>query len=365
MAINYLSLTGLVQYDSLIKAFIEEKVSDGVANSFKYVNLVGDELRFYTINPISEDTVADFVVKLPETDVSNLMQLVENAVNGNIAIFGDGGQVVDSGISAENIAMKSEVEAAKADVQASVDELADLVGELPEGTSATSVVDYVNIKTAGIATDTALEELNNQVSGLQTAVQAIQADYLVEEDKTELATSISNVDAKADENAEAIKAISDDYLKAADKTALQEQIDANESAIELLTNGVDSETIDGVNDLIAYVNEHGTEVTTMQGNIADNTAAIEEEKEARESADTTLSGRLDTLEAIDHEAYKAADAELEAAIELKADASVVTALDAAYKAADEAMAADIAELKAVEHQEISEEQINALFESAE
>lgn len=38
---------------------------------------------------------------------------------------------------------------------------------------------------------------------------------------------------------------------------------ANADAIALLTNGANPDTIDGVNDLIDYVNEHGTEVTSI------------------------------------------------------------------------------------------------------
>ena len=370
--INYLSLTGLQRYDLAIKEFIETKVNEGDAKSFKFVNLENGVLKFYTVNPIAEGAVADFEIELPEQDLSNLMQLVQNAVSGNIATFGENGQVVDSGVAVADLATKTEVEA----VDTKVDELAELVGDLPEGTTATTIREYVDVKTAGIATDVALTELSNQVSGLQTAVQDIQADYLVENDKTELLGHIATVDTKADKNIAAIEAIEADYLKAADKKELQDQIDANESAITLLTNGVDAETVDGVNDLIAYVNTHGAEVTKIQGDIADNAAAIAEEKSTRESADNTLSGRLDVLEAINHEAYKDADAtlksELQSEIAKKADASVVAALDEAYKAADEALDARVkgVEGKAHEHANkdvidgITAEKINAWDDAA-
>ena len=116
----------------------------------------------------------------------------------------------------------------------------------------------------------------------------------------------------------------------ADQTALQAEIDrakaaekVNADAIALLTNGVSAEEVDGVNDLIQYVKDHGTEVTGMKADIKANADAI------------------DALEAIDHEAYKTADAtlksDLEGQIALKADASDVTAMDAAYKAADTAL----------------------------
>lgn len=57
---------------------------------------------------------------------------------------------------------------------------------------------------------------------------------------------------------------------------LQDNIDALSSAVELLTNGVDAETVDGVNDLIVYVNEHGAEVTGMKADIKANADALAE-----------------------------------------------------------------------------------------
>lgn len=349
--------------------------------------------------------------------------------------------------------------AAAATAQSEVDALEILVGTLPEGSAATSVVDYVNLKTAGIATDAALGELNNQVSGLQTVVNGITADYLKAADKQELADAITaeetrakgiesglearlkaveddyltsadaddiqgNIDgvvervaaiegdylkaadktalegkigAKADQTAldaeieratgiegglrTDVDAIKEDYLTSADKTELQGNIDTLTGVVETLRDGVDAEKVDGVKDLIDYVEEHGSEVTGMKEDIAENAEAIaglEErivvlegemddvqgavatkvEQSAYDAkvaelagADSALSGRLDTLEAIDHDAYKAADTalknELNGEIAKKADASVVEAMDAAYKAAD----ADIIErVAAVEAQ---------------
>lgn len=413
--INYLSLTGLQRYDVAIKEFIANKVAEGDAKSFKFVNLEDGVLKFYTVNPITEDTVADFEIELPEQDLSHLMQLVDGAVNGNIATFGENGQVIDSGVALTDLATKEEVEG----VQANIDTLSAYVGTIPEDAESTNIVAYVNEK--------AREVLESATGGSSESAASV---------KLALDEYKASNDPKVQANTDAIAEIEKDYLTSVDKQELQNQIDANESAIELLTNGVDSETIDGVNDLIAYVNEHGTEVTTMQENIANNATAIANEKTAREEADATLVGRLDTLEAINHDAYIEADAtlktELEGKINVKADSSVVTALDervvavegkahehankevidgitaekvaawdaseanakayvdekidgvdlsgiatnaaaietlsqthtddkAELVAADEAMAADIAALKEVEHVAITDEQIDELF----
>lgn len=65
------------------------------------------------------------------------------------------------------------------------------------------VIKYIDSKTADIATDA-------EINAVSLRVGAIEEDYLVEEDKTELANSI--------------KSIADDYLKKADKDALGKRI---------------------------------------------------------------------------------------------------------------------------------------------
>lgn len=199
--------------------------------------------------------------------------------------------------------------------QADVDALEKLVGTLPDGTTAKDVVDYVNVKTAGIATDAALGELQGQVTAAQGAIDAIEADYLKAADKEALQGNIDaltgthNTDKAALEAS--IKGITDDYLKAADKTELQGNIDTVSGAVERLTNGVSAEEIDGVNDLIQYVKDHGTEVTGMQGDIAANAGAIE----GVDGRVTTLEGEMDAVEGavatkVEQSAYDTKVAEL-------------------------------------------------------
>ena len=207
----------------------------------------------------------------------------------NAKAYADGKDAViaeakKAGTDAQDTANQAVADAAAAQAaadaaQGDVDALAELVGTLPDGTTAKDVIDYVNVKTAGIATDAALGELQGQVTAAQGAIDAIEADYLKAADKTELEGKITAEKDRA-EGAEAelagrIKTIEDDYLKAADKTELQNNINTVSGAVERLTNGVSADEVDGVNDLIQYVKDHGTEVTGMQGDIADNASAIE------------------------------------------------------------------------------------------
>ena len=171
--------------------------------------------------------------------------------------------------------------------QGEVDALEALVGTLPEGATATTVVGYVDAKTANIASSATVSALSEKMTQAEADIDAIEADY----------------------------------LKGADKTELQENIDTVSGAVERLTNGVSAEEIDGVNDLIAYVNEHGTEVTGMKEDIAENATAIEGVAGRMATAEgkiTTLEGEMDTVQAdvakkVDQEAYNTKIAALESA----------------------------------------------------
>lgn len=280
---------------------------------------------------------------------------------------------------------KADAAQAAADAaQGEVDALELLVGTLPTGTSATTVIGYVDAKTAGIATDAALGELQGQVSGLQDAVKDIQDDYLTSEDKTELSDAISAEATRADTaekaNAAAIKAISDDYLKgsdkeelqgnidvekgriddivadylkAADKTELQGKIDEKaaqtaldaeieratqaeaglQTQINTIMNNPDTEgVINSINEFTQYIAEHGTVADGFSADINKNKDDIAAEVKRAGEAESALSGRLDTLEAIDHDAYIGADTalknELNGEIAKKAD---ITALNTAVE----------------------------------
>lgn len=179
--------------------------------------------------------------------------------------------------------------------QGEVDALEAYVGTFTHDTAKT-VVEYVNAKTDGIATSGNLEALAGRVTAVEGDVATIKGDYLKAADKTELEGEIDAVQTAVDtekSRAEGVEAglrtdvntIMGDYLKAADKTELQGNIDTVSAAVERLTNGVSADEVDGVNDLIQYVKDHGTEVTGMQEDISENATAI-----------AGVAGRMDTAE---------------------------------------------------------------------
>lgn len=226
-----------------------------------------------------------------------------------------------------------------------------------------TTVDGVNSQVTALA---------NRVTEAETDIAGIEKDYLKAADKQELADAIAaeaeRADAAEKANAAAIKAIADDYLKAEDKyddTALANRVatiegdylkaadianmatDAEVEAavkaeadrakeveeglqnqINLIMNNPDTENvIDSINEFTKYVEEHGEIAEGFRTDIGANSDAIAGEINRATEAESVLSGRLDTLEAIDHDAYIAADTalktELEAEIEKKADAETV------------------------------------------
>lgn len=150
-----------------------------------------------------------------------------------------------------------------------------------------------------------IDEINGTLSGHTTSIEEINGDIeVINTDVDTLKTNVSNLNTLVGETAvatqistaidglantyvtkeesqatetrlnEKISAIESDYLKAADKTELEGKIETNASAIARLTNGVSAEEVDGVNDLIQYVKDHGTEVTGMKADIQANADAI-------------------------------------------------------------------------------------------
>lgn len=178
--------------------------------------------------------------------------------------------------------------------QGEVDALELLVGTLPAGTSATSVVDYVNVKTAGIATDAALTELQGQLTATQGEVATIKGDYLKAADKTELEGKITAEETRA-KGVEGgletrLAAVEGDYLKAADKTELQGNIDAVDSVVDTLV-GTDTgksvrtianeelaaqliaenaaESLDTLQEIAAWIQAHPGDASAMNKAIED------------------------------------------------------------------------------------------------
>ena len=291
-------------------------------------------------------------------------------------------------------------------LQKEIDDLEVYVGTLPEGSTATSVVDYVNVKTAGIATDAALGELNSQVSGLQTAVQGIQADYLKGEDKTEL-NDLITAEANRAKGIEGgletrLAAVEADYLVGEDKTELQGAIDvvsgkvttlvgedanksvrtiANEElAKQLIAEGA-KESLDTLAEIAAWIQAHPDDASAMNKAIEDLEAlvgtlpegvtattivgyideAVAAEKSRAEGVEAGLAERIGKLETSVGEGGSVEE-KIEAAIAVETSAREA-AVAAVQEDADKGIADAAAALAAAQAASAHADELNAAMDT--
>ena len=162
------------------------------------------------------------------------------------------------------------VNASIATTQGEVDALETYVGTFTHAT-AKSVVEYVDAKTAGIATEGAMTALADRVTAAEGDIDAIEADYLKAADKTELSDAIAAEKTRA----EGIEA------------SLQTQINT------IMSNPDAEGAINSINEFTQYVADHGTIADGMRTDInknKDDIAALNTEvaKKAN-AADVTAS----------------------------------------------------------------------------
>lgn len=347
---KYLDYNALSYYDGKLKAWVTAADDAVLAAAKKYT----DEAPFDPAGTAQTkvDALANGQVKENTEAIAKLNggATEEGSVAKTVA---DAKAIIDGDIDA--VEEKADAAQAAADkAQEEVDALETYVGTFTHAT-AKSVVEYVDAKTAGIATDAALSELQGKVTAAEGEIAAIKGDYLKGEDKTALQDQITA-------NAGEISTIKGDYLKAADKTELQGKIDLKaaqtvldaeieratgveeglQNQINTIMNNPDAEgAINSINEFTQYVTDHGTIAEGFRADIDKNKEDIAAEVKRAGEAEGALEDRIEALEAIDNDAYIAADTalknELNGEIGKKADQTTVDALDEAYKAADTAL----------------------------
>ena len=168
--LQFLDLAGTIELKDKILAYVDTKDTAINAASIKGVGIDGNTLLFYKTLPI-EGATATYEIELPETDLSNVMNLVASAVENNIAIFNNAGQVKDSGKKLSDFYVKGDIDGL----------LSTLEGKVDKNTE--------DITKLGTAVDTkigvAKTELNDTIKGVRDALEE----------------SIGNVDGKANANA--------------------------------------------------------------------------------------------------------------------------------------------------------------------
>lgn len=218
-------------------------------------------------------------------------------------------------------------------------------GELKFGeTTYSSLKEYVDAKTSGIATDAALSDLQSKVGALESALTSYATTEYVNGKVSEINGTISTLTGR-------VAAIEADYLKAADKAELRAAIDAIEEYD-------DTE----VRNLIAaaYVKPEGgipenDLAESVKNSLALADTALQDHQDishlAKQSDVTSLTGRVDNLEAADltiNAAIEAIEADyLKAADKTALEDKITTAQNTA-NTAKEAIDAFLLEADATE-----------------
>lgn len=331
---KYLDFAGLGQYDAKIKALIDQKDAATLKGAKDYADgLAGNYDAAGSAASAQAAAVAE-AKGYTDTEVAKA-----NAA----AATADG-----KAVAAQGAAEAAQAAADKA--QGEVDALETLVGTLPEGSTVTNVVAYVDKKTEGIASEGAMTELAGRVGVVEGKVATIEGDYLVGADKTELQDNIDEVNALVDvligdDTEKSVRTIANEEL-AAKLIAedAQESLDTlEEIAAWIQEHPEDAAAMNkAIEDLTAYVGEiPGGKATTVTGMVSE---AVTAEHDRATGVEDELSGRIDALEeAVGTEGSVdkmiddavAAEAALRVAGDEAAEASAAAALKAAQDAQGE------------------------------
>lgn len=122
------------------------------------------------------------------------------------------------------------------DAAGAAQEVRTYVGDIPETATATNIVAYIQEKTAGIATDTALEELTGRVATAEGEIDALQADIVKKVGSVGAGDNSVTIGGTATNPTVAVK------LSAAEGNALELAADGLKVIIPESTKVEDSET---------------------------------------------------------------------------------------------------------------------------
>lgn len=266
---KYLDLVGLGQYDSKIKTLIDSKDAATLKSAKDYADGLASNYEAKGAAATAEANAKGYT----DGKVAELNQAISTA-NGKA-------------VAAQSAADKAQAAADKAQgaadkAQGEVDALETLVGTLPADVTATTIVGYVEEKTSGIASEGAMTALAGRV-------KAIEDDYLVGQDRTDL-----------------MAAIEDEAERAAEEEGkLSGRLEKVETFFKTTEGEKLDEALDTLVEIQTYLEGEGDKVEQLLSDVAGNKTAIEKEVADR---GTAISG-VET-------AYKAADEAIDARLKL-------------------------------------------------
>ena len=171
---KYLDIAGLQIYDTLIK----KSITDGDAKALKSFKFDKDTrtLNFYKSE--TPGTTPDFMMILPEQDLTGFIEKIQNATKDNLVIIGEGGIVVDSNVALSDIATKTEIgDISQLNTTAKTD-LVSAVNEVKTAIAAGGEAGVITI-TTDVTTDGVLKSYPIKQGGVLIGTIDIPKDLVV------------------------------------------------------------------------------------------------------------------------------------------------------------------------------------------
>lgn len=297
---------------------------------------LGDFQEFSTVDALTANpnpsTTALYYVSdincLAKWNGSQYIQINKDTGMTSVEVTGDGNAITAAVYDATGRKLtltKGATYMTAADVDGKISTAVGALGHDAEGNAYANVKDYVDAKTSGIATDTALNELTGRVSTAEGEIDALQAAIgeggsvtvaIADAKKagTDAAAAAATAQATADSKTTMAEVEAKNY---ATKTEAQGYANAKDAAISAAKAAADAAQAD-VDALETKVGAVPEDKTVVQM-IADAQAAATYD-------DTALAGRVSTIEG---DYLKSAD---------KTELSnTISGIDTAYKAADTAL----------------------------
>lgn len=209
--IQYASLENLVLYKDLMDLHYEELMADAVASSIKTISQSTEDpymIYFYTKEAPVTEADAAFSIEIPRESDPNAIPKLSNYVVGNLPVITTGGVLIDSGYAPTSF----DVAGTASKVQTT---LKNLIGSIPSGSSASTVIAYINeqiAKVEGGDSSALIQEhedkltlllgdktvngsIKNQIAAAQTALEEKIGDIslLSTEDRTNLVAAINEL----------------------------------------------------------------------------------------------------------------------------------------------------------------------------
>lgn len=258
-AIKYLDLTGLQSVVGSLKTLI----ADGDANSFKSAKFDETTRVLSLYKTDTTDGVANFTVEIPETDVSGLMEKLSTTNVGNVVITKADGTVEDGGVALADLATKEEVEAVGDVADANKTAIEKLNGDAStDGSVAKAVKDSADAINATIGTVPEGQTVMGIIENIQeNAYDDTEIKGLIQDNADAIAAHKEAVDAKV------TTLVGDDANKSV-RTIANEEL-----AKQLIAEGA-AESLDTLEEIAAWIQEHPEDASAMNKAIEDLEALV-------------------------------------------------------------------------------------------